>query len=352
MKRLIMKRLLLILTLQCFAFVSAYSQSFTVNDLIALTTMPSKNIDRFMGKNKFLRNNNRADDNLMQTSFIEKGKPKKKDERTERSVDIYQKDGVNYYILHTSLLFEYLDGQRRLIKEGFFYDHTIDVPKDSSMLFQKKNLSIQAICGMKDSVAEYTFVLQEKQMPDISEIRHAEDLLIFTSHELLVSFFGDKNVKKDLYYFSENQLKKCSVLFGSSSHQVVFVWNDENNLTGLAYILVSNVMPTLSAAKNNEVFSNNEWRLQNGIYAGMSIKELIKINENDFEIYGNSSELAFMVKPGEKGNVDFTKTAVMLSCKRCNTDRIFDKLTVRARDIAKENLPMFVFDIIIYPVHR
>ena len=346
-----MKRLLLILTLQSFAFVSAYSQAFTVNDLIALTTMPSKNIDRFMGKNKFSLNNNKEDGNVMVASFIEKAKPKKKDEIIERSVDIYNKEGISYYILHTSSLIEYLDGQRRLIKAGFFYDHTIDVPKDSSVLFQKRNLSIQAISGMKDSVAEYTFVLQEKHMPYISDIRHAEDLLIFTSHELLVSFFGEKNVKKDLYYFSENRLRKCSILFGNSSHQVVFVWNDENNLTGLSYILVSNVMPTLSAGKNDGVFSNNEWRLQNGIYAGMSIKELIKINEKDFEIYGNPSELAFMVKPGESGNVDFNKTAVILSCKRCNTDRIFDKLTIRARDIAKENLPMFVFDIIIYPAH-
>lgn len=346
-----MKRLLLILFLQCFAFVSAHSQSFTVNDLITLTTMPSKNIDRFMGRNKFLFNKNKADGNVMVASFIEKAKSKNKNEITERSVDMCKKGEIRCYTLHTSSLNEYLDGQRRLIKEGFFYDHTIDFPKDSSMLFQKRNLSIQAISGMKDSVADYTFVLQEKQMPDISDIRHAEDLLRFTSHEFLVSFFGEKNVQKDLYYFSENQLKKCSVLFGNSSHQVVFVWNDENNLTGLAYILVSNVMPTLSAVKDNGVFSNNEWRLQNGIYAGMSIQELLKLNENDFQIYGNPSELAFMVKPGEKGNVDFNKTAVMLSCKSCNTDRIFDKLTVRARDIAKENLPMFVFDIIIYPPH-
>ena len=346
-----MKRLLFILTFQCFVFGSAHSQLFTVNDLITLTTMPSKNIDRFMGRNKFFHNNNKFYGTQMSGTFIEKPKSKKKDDITERSVDMYQKGDVSYYTLHTSSLTEYLDGQRRLIKGGFFYDHTIDVPKDSSMLFQKRNLSIQAISGMKDSVAEYTFVLQEKHMPNISDIRNAEDLLRFTSHELLVSFFGEKNVQKDLYYFSETELKKCSVLFGSSSHQVVFVWNDENNLTDLAYILVSNVMPTLSAAKDDGVFSNNEWRLQNGIYAGMSIKDLIKINENDFEIYGKPSELAFMVKPGKNGNVDFSKTAVMLSCKSCNTDRIFDKLTVRARDIAKENLPMFVFDIIIYAAH-
>lgn len=347
-----MKSSLLIICFQCFAFVSVYGQSFTIDDLVSLISMPSKNIDRFMGRNKYALNKNRADGNAMMTSFVEKVKSKKKDEVSCRSVDMYKKDGTNYYAFHTTALDEYLDGQRRLIKEGYFYDTSRHVSKDSSMLFQKRNLAISAIAGVKDSVPEYTFVLEEKALPDVSEIKHAEDLLRFTSHEFLLSFFGKKNVEKDLLYFAENQLKKCSVLFGHSSHQVVFVWNDENNLTDLAYILVSNMLPTQGADKYDGVFSNNEWKLAIGIYAGMDIRDLINLNQNDFEIYGNSSEFAFMVKPGESDKIDFNKTEVMLSCKGCNTDRIFDKPTVRARDIVRENLPVYIFDIIIYPSHH
>ena len=232
-----MKRLLFTICMQCFVLASVYSQSFTIDDLVSLTSMPSKNIDRFMGRNRYALINNKTEGNLIMISFVEKVKSKKKDEIPNRSVDMYKKDGTRYYAFHTTSVDEYLDGQRRLIKERYFYDTSRNVSKDSSMLFQKRNLAIWAIPGMKDSVPEYTFVLEEKAVPDISDIKHAENLLKFTSHEFLVSFFGEKNVQKDLLYFSENQLKKCSVLFGHSSHQVVFVWNDENNLTDLAHIL-------------------------------------------------------------------------------------------------------------------
>ena len=178
---------------------------------------------------------------------------------------------------------------------------------------------------------------------------YAEELLQFDSHEFLVSFFGVQNVKKDMYYFSEKELKKCSVLYSGTRRQAVFVWGDENNLNNLSYILVTNVLPTAGAEKNNPLTGNNEWQFQNGIREGMPIKELLKINEMDFDIYGNESELAFMVKPEKKGKIDFKKTAVMLSCSDCFDDKIFRQQVVSALDVAKENLPVCVYDVIIYP---
>ena len=65
----------------------------------------------------------------------------------------------------------------------------------------------------------------------------------------LVSYFGEKNVTQDLYYFSENELKKCSVLFSGTLYQVAFVWGDENNLDNLSYIIVSNLLPTKKGKK-------------------------------------------------------------------------------------------------------
>ena len=153
-----------------------------------------------------------------------------------------------------------------------------------------------------------------------------------------------------MYYFSENELKKCSVLFSGTRRQAVFVWGDENNLDNLSYILLSNVLPTAGGQKNSPLTGNNEWQSQNGIHAGMAIKDLLKINEMDFDIYGNGSDLAFMVKPDETGKIDFKKTAVMLSCRNCFDDKMFNQQVVSALDVAKNNLPMYVYDVIIYPV--
>ncbi len=346
-----MKRILLLIVLQVLVLIRVQSQAITVDQLVSLTSMSSKSIDRFMEKNKYVLNIEGATGHKDSFSFIQKLPAKKRALGAERSLDLYKTGNSLYYIYHTASEEEFLEGRQRLIKDNFFYDQSRSVSKDSILLFQKRNIAIKAIPFKKDSTVDYIFELEEKQMPDLANMQHAEDLLRFTSHEFLASFFGEKNVQKDQYFFAENELKKCSVLFPKSSHQVVFVWGDEINLNNLSYILVSNLVPTVSAAKYDGVFSNNEWKLENGIYAGMSLQELMQLNENDFEIYGNPSEFSFMVKPGDNGKVDFTKTAVMMSCKACNTDRLFDKTTVRARDVIRENLPMYVFDIVLYPTH-
>ncbi len=164
----------------------------------------------------------------------------------------------------------------------------------------------------------------------------------------MVSYFGEENVKKDVYYFSEKELKKCSVLFSGTPRQAVFVWGDDEHLNNLAYILVTNSLPTEGAKKSYPLSQNNEWRLKCGIYPGMTLKELLKINETDFDIYGNKSELAFLAKGNELCKVDFKKTAVMFSCHECFANKIFNQDAVSALDVAKANLQMRVFDVVVY----
>ncbi|MEO6219256.1 MAG: hypothetical protein ABIO81_02430 [Ginsengibacter sp.] len=349
-----MKKLLLILILQNFATGKIQSQSFNVEDLVTLTSLPSKNIDRFMNKNGFILSSTQLDGDKTGARFIVKTKAKRKDKDIvpKNCVDIYAGNHSKYFSYQTFSLNEYLDGQKRLIKEGFFYDRNKDFTKEASMLYQKRNISIVAITGIKDEVPEYTFILEEKEIADISDIKYAENLLQFTSHEFLSSYFGAQNVKKDLYFFSEKELKKCSVLFSGTRRQAVFVWGDESNLNELAYILVSNVIPTAGAEQYKGVIGNNEWKFQNGIHPGMALKDLLRLNEMDFEIYGNKSELAFMIKPEKSGKIDFTKTAILLNCNNCNNNTMFNHKSVSALDAAKQNLPLYVYDVILYPSPR
>ena len=343
-----MKRILLILILQNFATGKIHSQSFTVDDLITLASLQSKNINHFMNKNGFAAYSSKSESDTMELTFSVKVKANKKNIGTKKTIDIYLSDDSKYFTLHTSSLSEYLDGQRSLIKSGFFYDDKKDVSKEPLMLFQKGNITIQASSLEEDGISQYSFKLTVKKIP--STIKYADDLLQFDSHEFLVSFFGEKNVKKDIYYFSEKELRKCSVLFSGTRYQVVFVWEDENNLKNISYILVPHTLTTAGAEeKDNAITENNEWKFKNGIYPGMDIKELLRLNEIDFDIYGNKSDLAFMVKPAENGRIDFKKTAVTLSCNGCRDIKMFNQQAVSALDVAKKDLPMYVNDVIIYP---
>lgn len=341
-----MKRILPLFILQVFIFCLAKGQSFTINELVNLAYLPSKNIDRFMHKNGFVLCSSKIDSVTKGASFIEKNNTTKNNAGQKRTIDIYLKDNSRYFNFRTSVLNEYLEGHKSLIKSGFIYDSLKNPEKEPSMLFQKGNISILATSGWHDGITEYNFKLKEKIYP--SSVIYAEDLLQFDSHEFLASFFGVENVNKDMFFLSEKELKKCSVLFSGTERQAVFVWGDENDLNNLLYILVTNVLPTANSKKNYPLTRNNEWKFKNGIHAGMGIKDLLKINEVDFDIYGKKSELAFMVKPDGTGKIDFKKTAVMLSCNDCADEKIFNQTVVSALRVAKANIPMVVYDVIIY----
>ncbi len=345
-----MKRFLLILILQNFT-LAIFSQSFTVDDLVKVASLPIKNIDHFMNKNGYELVSSKSEHEILEASYSIKNKKNKTYNGPKRIIDIQLSDELKYFNLTTSFLTEYLNGRQFLIKSGFFYDAEKDISKDTSILFQKGNISIQSIQDEDNGIPQYHFRLIERKIP--STVKYAEDLLQFDSNELLASFFGSQNIKKDMYYFSEKELKKCSVLFSGTRYQVVFVWGDEKNLKDLLYILVPHSLPTAGGVKDkNQVAGNNEWQFRNGIYPGMDLKELLRLNEMDFNIYGNKSDLAFMVKPGENGRIDFTKTGVMLSCDNCDDIKMFNQKEVSALAVAKKDLPMYVSDVVIYPSHK
>ena len=151
-----MTRILLILILQSFALYRGYSQSFTIDNLLTLPSLPSNNVERFMNKIGYSPHKARLDDNLIMTSYFEK-ETKKKDTITKRTVDLYKKDDTWYFALRTNSLNEYLDGQKQIIKAGFAYDNKKDTSKPTSIFFQKKNITIEAICGSGGDTTEYTF---------------------------------------------------------------------------------------------------------------------------------------------------------------------------------------------------
>jgi hypothetical protein len=344
-----MKRLLFIFILLPFVKGAPTSEEFTLDDLLTLSSLSAKDITHFMTKKGYSHQSKSLDDSLVVIHFSPENPQRGNDSLLKRSIDLFNTKDTKYFVLNTSSPDDFIDGKRRLIKAGFFYDSRKEPGKDSSMLFQRKNISIEAITRVKNGQPVYTFLLKKKELPNPASIRYAEDLLCFNSHELLAGFFGESNVKKDFYFFSDKELKKCSVLFSNSSRQVVFVWDDGNNLCNLSYILISNVIPTLSGKEFDGFISNNAWTLKNGVYCGMSIKELLKLNEKDFEFYGNQSEFAFIVNPKSKGNLNFKTFSVTLSCTNCNNDRLFNAMKVNALDVTRENLPMYVYTIIIFP---
>jgi hypothetical protein len=350
-----MKNLLLILISIATAASVAYGQSFTSDDLVALSSYTPKYAEQYLIKKGFLPNSGQVDYNSKMTSFTQNsiastGDHNGNDSLVSRSIDIYTKDGIKYFAWHTSSAKEFTEGKLQLIRAGFFYDHSVQPQQDTSLLFQKRNITVETIHEMTDIGSTYSFILTRKEYPDPRSIQYAEDLLKFTSNEYLVGFFGAANVKQDLYYFSKDDLRKCTVIFPNSSKQAVFVWEDQRNLRSLSYIIISDIMPTVNGEQYKGVLlGNNQWELRNGIHCGMTVRELLQLNSDDFEIYGKRSEFAYMIKPEKKGNLDFRKAGITLNCLNCEQNKLFDVSIVNAQDIAEGDLLVNVGYINVFP---
>ncbi len=341
------RRLLLLIYcfLQCFCLSA---QLLKVEDLLSISSVAPKNLNSHMSKKGFLPMPYYINDTIKATAFVQKSKEKKiASPSNVPVVEIFSDEQSDYYTLYLTSSKEYLDGCNRLKNSGFYSTDKLDTT--GSIVFQKNNIVIHASQDTGTQKRRFSFFLQKKKMPTPDKVRFAEDLLQFTSHEYLVAFFGSRNVKKDVYYFSETELKQCSVLFPNTEQQAIFIWKDENKLSQISYIVISGISPGVNSSSYQGAVSQNKWALRNGIYSSMSVQELWDLNGGDFFFHGRQSEYSFMVPPSNKGNIDFQKTGLTLGCLNCNGSAILDQEKINASEALSHSLAMYVVYIIIKP---
>ncbi len=342
-----MVRILLFLFLQGSIFTLSHAQSFTVDDLMTLASLSPKKFDNYMNEKGYLSGGKKMQDDAMAFTFFEKIKLSLEDTIIQnRSVGLYKKDNAFCYSYNTTSREDYQQGLERLKQSHFFYGENKD-DNTEPKLFQKKNLTVQINTEVENGCTVYSFTLKKQQLP--GNVLFAEDLLGFDSHEYLLTYFGEQNVKKDVYYFSEKKVKKCSVLYGNSNQQAVFVWDDENNLCKLSYILISGILPTESYLPFNDNISRNKWGFRSGIYSGMSIRDLLRLNGNDFRFYGVDSEFSLMVEPENTGKLDFKKIGIMLTSIDGTGPALLKKAKISAEEAVENRIALHVFYIMLTP---
>ena len=195
----------------------------------------------------------------------------------------------------------------------------------------------------------YSFRFHEETFPLPETIQYAEDLLKFNSHEYLVAFFGKANVIKDVYYFSEKDVAKCSVLFPKTSRQAVIIWEDQVNLWKPSYLIVGGNTNTGSAATYDGVIDENVWSSKEGVYSGMSLVSLIKLNGNSFRFYGRNASVPYLIVPENTGTLNFRKKMIVLGCLNPNGSRLLNNTTISADEILNDNLGIYVHMMMILP---
>jgi hypothetical protein len=284
-----------------------------------------------------------------ETQDVNTFKKIRKDKIYFKQIDKFDQNDTATIIFQTSFATEFNQLLKELSNAGFYHPEKPAMPPGYFPLYQKGSITIQPSKKIVDERLVYFFKVQRKLLPTIRDVVFAEDLLQLTSHEHLAAVFGSQNVKKDLFYFSENEMNKCSVLFPNTSMQVIVVWKDEINNQGISFLIIGG---QLKEASPNVTYNMeyNKWRSSNGVYAGMTLRQLIELNENPVNFYGWETDQPGLLTKQNTGKIDFNKVGIQLNCLDCSPDNFYtNNNLISSSRILNNNSRVFVSTIIIIP---
>ncbi len=331
-----------------FLVSNVHSQKFSAKDFLFASSLSSKKFESYLNKRKFFPAGSRSDNgSLINIYCLRPAKNKKDTLHIKKSIEtVHTKSNFSFTYI-TSLKNEFTESLKALKESGFFCGNENDI---DSILFQRKSISVLANI-IKEPAGDtlYSLLFNQQELPSPEKIVFAEDLLQFYSHEYLVSVFGEKNVIKDVYYFSEKEIVKCSVLFPKTGRQAVFIWEDETNFCKPSYIVVGGNMNTGSISSYDGVIDENVWNSKEGIYSGMSLNSLLRLNGNSFKFYGKNSKSPYMIVPENTGVLNFKSNRVVLGCLNPTGSRLLNNATINADEILSDNLGIYVHMMMILP---
>lgn len=332
-----------ILTLSTFG----YGQLMTGRDLIKILSLSKQKLSDYLSKQGFIRGEQSAHgDTIVQNFQLATKKSVQLDDCTDRYAERLSSgnnSGFNYY---TSSYDEYSSLLSDLKKEGFYTD---GANEQNVYLYQKDDMTVEVGNRTEDTLTYYGLFIKKDALPSPKDIQYAEDFLGFHSHANLEYVFGRKNVQKDVYYFSDSNVVRCSVLFPNTNRQVIFIWKDELNRCTLSHLLIGNSLRAKNSDKYDDPVSENVWTLRNGLHPNMSLSELIRVNNADIRFYSWNSQYPGIVVPAKNGNIDFKNTGVILSCLNCGNSGAMRNEVVSGGEAQNNSNRLFVLAVILMP---
>lgn len=327
--------------------LGAGAQDFDLKDLLGYTEYSVQKFDAHIAKKSFKRDYFSPKESSTSYTYFQKRKTKKDPIlRTISHQAIKDHTFIGYQTSSTEESAHIKDQIKRL---GFKLYAGKHEPDNKPLFFQKGNFTVTTSIEIKDSTTLYTFWVERKELPSGREAVYAEDLAHFSSHEYLVTAFGEQNVVKDVYYYSEKETNKCSVLFPNTNREVIFIWDDEENYRTIDFMMVGTGLMTKKSSELSHSIEHNTWRSKQGIYSGMSLQELQDLNGADLSFYSWHLDQAGMLTPRNSGQIDFKKIGLVLNCLNCYDRNLKPVNIVKSSEQLAEQRKIYVSTMIIIP---
>lgn len=326
-------------------FSSAYSQRFSLNDLVGFTAYTPSRFENSISKKGYRNAGFNTNFDARAYTWHDK---KAKEDPIEKSIFKSDKEDKATIAYQTTSEAEFTSLSQELKEEGYHY-----TAGAKTELYQKGNITITPVTREKEGKTVYSFSIERKALPKAKDIVFAEDFLQLTSHEFLASVFGEAAVKSDNFYFSEKEINRCSVLFPNTSMQVIFIWQDEENLRNPAFMLVGGQLQSQQSLGYHKQIEQNVWQSKQGVYSGMTLRELQRLNGSPLSIHGWQSDQPGVVSDKNNGTINFKEMNLVLNCLDCNEDAYYGKNELlNSEDVLREGRRVYVSTIILLPVKK
>ncbi len=332
----------------CLIITPGYGQVLSADNLLSLVSFPAAKMKGHLSKKGFVfAGRQQIKDTVLSNYVYRKSMDTDHDKSDNAIRSIYRADSKESFAItyETSSLPEYLVLVDQFKKAGFVCKETTDSLLTKPLLFQYHHHQVRTCNRVEEGVQKYALELQMRWFPNPKDIYYADDLLAFSSHEYLEYYFGKNNIKSDIYYFSDNKLARCSVLFLNSRRQVVFIWRDELNRCTIDRLVFGGQQKLESSFNSNRFVAENSWVFKSGIRPGMNLMELRRLHGKNFNIYGANAVNSGAVIPDSSGNLDFNKESVTLSCMNCSDNQFYSSAILSADDLLADQRILFVLSV-------
>jgi hypothetical protein len=350
---LVLKKILLSCILS-ITLSATFSQGFTANNLLEAVSVSKQKISSYIAHHNFSYiGASYMGDTIAHDYFF-----KKLHKKNKNADSIFVKRTATYYTTkedfcvtyRTTSAEEFAKIMADVKKQGFFCNEKNTEPGSKPLLYQHNDLTVAVSAKTIDTLTEYSLLARKQPLPKPKEIEFAEDLGVFTSHEYLRYYFGEANVKTDVYYLSETEVAKCSILFPNTSRQVVFLWEDEVNNAKLYRIYVGGQLASETSRYFDHTIAENVWETESGVRPGMSLYNLRMMNDAAFNFHGGkSTNTGLIIADGNTGKIDFKKETIILGCLNCTDNQFARQSVVNSDEALADERILFVLTVIIDP---
>jgi hypothetical protein len=315
-----------------------------LKDLINLLNTNQNKIETQLQKKGYNRDFTTGNDRI---SYFQTRFNKKDTQPISRGVEIARSEHGVELLYQTSSSQEDSNFKKDILSAGF-HCNTVNPDPKVPVYFQKQNLVLKCFTEKVDSIVYYRVRACKKNIPKPKDIVYAEDLLQLDAQEYLTTAFGKQNVRPDSIYFTKTISKKCTVIFPNTSRQAIFIWNDQNNLREIAFILIGEQLSTEEQAANPVMLS--DWKSKQGIYCGMSLREIQNINKEPISFYNWRTASAGLLAPSNKGELNFECLKPVFNCMNCSFLYVDEKKDIIQSSYAiDENQKVYVASFVVLP---